>query len=72
MATTPLNKIPKMNKFKRGQSVYHATADSRRGIVLDAIYKLSTGSWEYLVAFEHSVPALWYEEFELQTHRIFN
>ncbi len=59
-------------KFNIGDSVYHATPDSNRGIVLDCIYSLRNKEWTYLVAFGGDMESLVYYEEELTDTKIFN
>lgn len=38
-------------EFQIGDSVYHATSDSDRGIILDITYSLRSGQVRYIVTF---------------------
>ncbi len=61
----------KKPKYNIGQSVYHVTPDSDKGIVLDCIYSLRKNQWEYLVAFSANATSLVYYEEELTENKTF-
>ncbi len=57
--------------YEVGDSVWHRTADSPRGIVLDAIYSLKKRTWEYIISFSANDSALQYIEEELTDVKLY-
>jgi hypothetical protein len=58
-------------KYIRGDKVFHVLPESPVGVVIDAIYRQSTGLWTYYVMFDPMIAALEYEEFELSDCKSF-
>ncbi len=58
-------------KYNIGQSVYHVTPESDKGVVLDCIYSLRKNQWEYLVTFRANEQSLIYYEEELSENKIY-
>ncbi len=58
-------------KYNIGQSVYHVTTESDKGVVLDCIYSLRKNQWEYLVTFRANEQSLIYYEEELSENKIY-
>jgi len=57
-------------EFKLKEYVYHATPESKMGIVLNTRYYPHTGHWEYFVSWS-AVEADWYIGSELTETQVF-
>lgn len=59
-------------KFSIGDTVYHVTPESPKGIVLDVIYSFRTNLFDYVVTFSAERESLIYSEHELSNHKTFS
>lgn len=57
--------------FNIGDQVFHVLPESPAGVVVEVIYRFSTGNYSYLVMFDPMTAALEYEEFELSDCKTF-
>lgn len=65
-------KIQINTKFDIGDSVYHITPESDKGIILDIQYFVYTNTIRYYVTFGRAADAYdWYDESELSTSKVF-
>lgn len=61
----------KNRKYNVGDTVYHVTPESDKGIVINAYYNLLFNLWTYQVTFSPHTESLDYYEHELQETKTF-